>query len=61
MWLGVIHKRRPQGGGRGVQGKRDTCGHRGEGGQARVDVHKKFLKKVSKKTGVDGKNFKSYI
>ena len=32
------------------QGKRDTCGHRGEGGQARVDVHKKILKKVSKKT-----------
>ena len=36
--------------GRGGQGKRDTCGHRGEGGQARVDVHKKILKKVSKKT-----------
>ena len=47
--LGVIHKRRPQGGGRGGQRKRDTCGHRGEGGQARVDVHKKILKKVSKK------------
>ena len=31
--LGVIHKRRPQGGVRGVKGKgkRDTCGHRGEG------------------------------
>ena len=36
--------------GGGGQGKRDTCGHRGEGGQARVDVHKKILKKVSKKT-----------
>ena len=47
--------------GEGGQGKRDTCGHRGEGGQARVDAHKKILKKVSKKTRADGKNFKSYI
>ena len=59
--LGVIRKSRPQGGGEGGQGKRGTCGHRGEGGQARVDVHKKILKKVSKKTWVDGKNSKSYI
>ena len=29
--LGVIHKRRPLGGGEGGQAKRDTCGHRGEG------------------------------
>ena len=32
------------------KGKRDTCGHRREGGQARVDVRKKILKKVGKKT-----------
>ena len=47
--------------GEGGQGKWDTCGHRWEGGQARVDVHKKILKKVSKNAWVDGKNFKSYI
>ena len=47
--LGVIHKRRPQGGGRGVNGK-ETRADIGGGGQARVDVHKKILKKVSKKT-----------
>ena len=31
LMLGVILKRRPQGGGRGGQGKRDMCGHRGGG------------------------------
>ena len=61
MCQGVIHKRRPQGGGRGVKGKGTRTDIGGRGGQARVDVNKKNLKKVSKKTGVDGKNFKSYI
>ena len=28
-----------QGGGEQGPGKKDTCGHRGERGQARVDVH----------------------
>ena len=47
--LGVIHNRRSQLGGRGVKGKR-TRADIGGGGQAWVDVHKKNLKKVSKKT-----------
>ena len=40
-YIGVIHKRRPQGGGAGVNGK-GTHADIGGGGQARVDVHKKF-------------------
>ena len=35
--------------GRGVKGKGTHAGIGGRGGQARVDAHKKILKKVSKK------------
>ena len=39
--LRVIHKRRPQEW--GGQEEADTCGHRGRGGQTKVDVHIWFI------------------
>ena len=37
--LGVIHKRCPQERGEGGQAKADICGHGGEGGSSKIDVH----------------------